>query len=271
MTDLLLKFRKGSTAAFTSKDYAAVCAAVPGWTWTETKEARTIVQVTITAPDGSFHVVTKDPHYKRISLYDANPFLKKHGLADAVSAVLGLPTLEEEEAEKVMYGVQYDLSHAGTCPVCFRVQKLSDRDTMVLHGYQRPGDGVTHGSCFGVDRFPLEVSAKGSKTYADFLTDKVIPAETATLNRFRARPETISVRKPKYKDPYRTVEFVIGTDDYEVELARLACNAERQLEGTTKQRDGYLNLVANWVPDIAPIERKANKQRAKMLPFIMAI
>lgn len=35
------------------------------------------------------------------------------------------------------------------------------------------------------------------------------------------------------------------------------------------QVDAFTNLVANWVSDISPIERRSQKAPAKMLPFIM--
>jgi hypothetical protein len=56
--------------------------------------------------------------------------------------------------------------YIGTCQACFGEFKVGADKLMVLHGYQRPGDGYTHGNCAGYDHKPFE--------YEHTLTDKII-------------------------------------------------------------------------------------------------
>jgi len=60
---------------------------------------------------------------------------------------------------------QRTLENTGTCPCCFKNQKLKGGG-MVLHGYRAPGLGAGfQGNCFGVGYPPFEVSAEGTKAY----------------------------------------------------------------------------------------------------------
>lgn len=56
--------------------------------------------------------------------------------------------------------------YIGTCQACFGEFKVGADKLMVLHGYQRPGDGYTHGNCAGYDHKPFE--------YEHTLTDQII-------------------------------------------------------------------------------------------------
>ena len=57
----------------------------------------------------------------------------------------------------------------GTCGACLNRQKLDPRGRMVLHGYQRPGQGWIIGRCPGVARQPWEISPEGGVAYLDGL------------------------------------------------------------------------------------------------------
>lgn len=67
-----------------------------------------------------------------------------------------------------MYARQDVEDRIGTCPSCWGQYKVRDDDQdgnwrLVLHGYQRPGDGNILGGCLGTDQQPLEHSPDGLK------------------------------------------------------------------------------------------------------------
>jgi DNA repair exonuclease SbcCD ATPase subunit len=52
----------------------------------------------------------------------------------------------------------------GTCQICFRTQRVHD-NKMVLHGYERPGDGMAHGQCRGAYLPAFQLENKDTKQY----------------------------------------------------------------------------------------------------------
>lgn len=52
----------------------------------------------------------------------------------------------------------------GTCQACFHSQVITgSKQTLVLHGYQRPGDGMLRGDCEGHGSLPYELSCDLTK------------------------------------------------------------------------------------------------------------
>lgn len=278
---LAAKFRKGATSSFKLKEYKAVLEPVGFKVEVTKKDGRTVLAVTFTAPNGETLVAAKTATSRSVLFYEATRFCAKHGAEEAVSAALGLPTYEEEQAEKQVYGVQYDLTNAGICPCCFRVQKLDDNGGLVLHGYQRPGDGYTHGSCFGVGHKPLEVSVEGTEAY---LTKVLHPTAVRTadaLALFKSDPPTsIRVERTRRGHASEFVTIDAGTCpawdtkgefpgyEFRKELENLGRRLERSAENAAKAEAAYSDVVANWVPDISPIERKAARRSAAMIKWI---
>ena len=281
---LATKFRKGATSSFKLKEYKAVLEPIGFKVEVTKKEGRTVLAVTFTAPNGETLVEVKEPSYRAVTFYDACRFVKKHGAEDAVSAALGLPSYEEEQADKQVYGVQYDLTNAGICPACFRVQKLDDNGGLVLHGYQRPGDGYIHGSCYGVGHKPLEVSVEGTDAYLNKVLVPCAKSAAEALAEFKVSPPT-SFRINRNRDRYgREPEFVVVDattcaawdtegkypgNEFRKELENLGRRLERDSQQAAKAVAAYGDVVTNWVPDIAPIERKAAKRPAAMIKWIL--
>jgi archaeosine-15-forming tRNA-guanine transglycosylase len=87
------------------------------------------------------------------------------------------------------------LRHRGSCQFCGNSQ-VSDRKGMVLHGYQRPGDGYIFGQCPGVGRKPLNQDktfterwhAEAVKAEADARAEKAVreSVKTETCRRLYA-------------------------------------------------------------------------------------
>lgn len=278
---LAAKFRKGATSSFKLKEYKAVLEPIGFKVEVTKKDGRAVLAVTFTAPDGETLVAAKTATSRSVLFYEATRFCNEHGAGEAVSAALGLPSLEEEQAEKQVYGVQYDLTNAGICPACFRVQKLDDNGGLVLHGYQRPGDGYIHGSCYGVGHKPLEVSVEGTKAYLEKLlvpcaeraaenlaVFKVSPPTSFRVNRARygREPEFVTVDATTCPDWDTDGEFP-GTE-FRKELEKRGRELERAAENTARAVAAYSDVVTNWVPDITPIERKAARRSAAMIKWI---
>lgn len=278
---LAAKFRKGATSSFKFKEYKAVLEPIGFKVEVTKKDGRTVLAVTFTAPNGETLVAAKTATSRSVLFYEVYHFAKKHSAEEAVSAALGLPTYEEEQAEKQVYGVQYDLSNAGICPACFRVQKLDDNGGLVLHGYQRPGDGYIHGSCYGVGRKPLEVSVEGTEAYLNKVLVPCAKSAAEALAEFKVSPPTsFRVNRARYgREPeFVTVDATTCAawdtegkypgNEFRKELENLGRRLERDSQQAAKAVAAYSDVVANWVPDIMPIERKAAGRSAAMIKWI---
>jgi hypothetical protein len=268
---LAMKFRKGATSSFTAKDYAAVLSTV-GWTVEAIKTGRTVEAVKFTAPNGASFTEVKEHGYRRVTFYEVRSFLEEHKAEEAVCELLGLPTHAVEQADKVMYGVNYDLENAGTCPCCFKVQKLGTDGAMVLHGYQRPGDGYTHGRCFGVEHLPLEVSCEGTEALlSNLLVPRAADAAKA-LASFQAKPpEEMTVNRGSSKKPEYVTITAAHHNGYEFRQAieLLERTLKRNAADTEAAVVAYSDVVANWTTDITPLERRASGVMPKMIKWIM--
>lgn len=103
------------------------------------------------------------------------------GLVDEVNKQLGLSeTIEQEKAR--LKKVPRTRANTGTCPACFGNFKLVPKTKhgkdkampgMVLHGYQRPGDGRVEGNCFGQDWPPYELSLEGTKEFEAYVEKSI--------------------------------------------------------------------------------------------------
>lgn len=91
-------------------------------------------------------------------IYKVLQWLDAHGWKERAAAALGV--------EPHLPGVPRTRANTGTCGVCFANVKL-DGGRLVLHGYQRPGDGMAHGRCWGVGHEPFELSPEATRKYTD--------------------------------------------------------------------------------------------------------
>jgi len=69
---------------------------------------------------------------------------------------------EQQLAERAAARVGRD----GECQICANRQILQ-KGVLVLHGYQRPGDGMAHGECHGRGYEPYEVSCDRLRWYVE--------------------------------------------------------------------------------------------------------
>lgn len=102
-------------------------------------------------------------------------------------------------------------SYYGTCQACFGtfvVQFRQSTWTIVLHGYRRPGDGQTHGRCWGYNELPYELSCELTKAWLA-RTRAALPFQVERLSNLLAGDVThlyVTMSVP-YSNKLKTVEI----------------------------------------------------------------
>jgi len=99
--------------------------------------------------------------------------LKALPLRDAKSVQSGS---YQHVVEYVLEEVAARVQIRGTCQFCGGVQAIED-GKIVLHGYERPGDGYAHGRCAGVRYEPAEISIDAAKIFVSTLRDQATADE----------------------------------------------------------------------------------------------
>ncbi len=75
-------------------------------------------------------------------------------------------------------------SYIGECQVCGSFQVVN-KGHLVLHGYQRPGDGAINGRCWGETHVPFELSCEVAKEFHKRLVEQTLPAAYVRLNKLQ--------------------------------------------------------------------------------------
>lgn len=176
-------------------------------------------------------------------------------------------------------------SYVGTCPVCLNVQKLESMPStarppaglrMVLHGYQRPGDGQIAGRCWGVADPPWEVSPIGAIDHEKRVATWLFAAreqltiatdhghdeytrEESDMDAPRDRPgrlrPTKTVRYPREADPHSTYARL-----REAFIREYAMRV-RHLEGDLERLRAR---IAAWTPGELTTAAKAEREAAEL-------
>jgi len=143
----------------------------------------------------------------------------------------------------------------GICPCCFGdyVARLGS-DTMVHHGYERPGDGMIHGDCYGVGYAPFEISCEGTKFYRGIVHNALLSYQ-ATL---AALPtlEVVKVesgstfRNGRYWPEYKEIKRGEYGFDREIESRRH--KLEGQITSATRHLADLDQKIATWKPQKFP-------------------
>ena len=142
------------------------------------------------------------------------------------------------------------LENTGSCGVCFANVKLRE-GKLVLHGYERPGDGQIAGRCIGTGLLPYEVSTDGLEAKLDWMREEL----PGVVERIR-RLENDEVGDFDFdritKDGHERVEIRRGHPQFEMarqrELGEKRTRRKR-LEATIAVYEG---LVAGWRPRPLP-------------------
>jgi hypothetical protein len=165
--------------------------------------------------------------------------------------------------------VDLSKSYVGECQCCFRFQVTKGKEQlgMVLHGYERPGDGWIEGRCWGVGELPFELSCERTKEWRENVK-KALKTMKKTIADIRANriekffhqivdeAQTTKNRQfGNYKTAYKTVEVTRGwvhpdaprySGTFESVRQQHLANAEmreRQMKSTLEFLD---QKIASW-------------------------
>lgn len=134
----------------------------------------------------------------------------------------------------------------GECQWCGADHKLFSDNTVVHHGYKRPGDGQIHGDCFGVGAVPYEVSCDLTKKLVSLLQGKLVGAK-AYLERLKNGGVRFFMKQNRHGE---AVQFAVGvTNDYDWnrEIESATWNVESEIRHLTSEITIQEKRVANWV------------------------
>jgi hypothetical protein len=259
---LLLKTRKQATSAFTAKQWFEVLTAL-GFVVEMIKQGSSLVEFTVNGPQGGVLTLVKRPGYKRIVFYDVATWAKgiNLDLVELSSKALGLETPDVEKKLKDLY--VRDLTNTGTCAICEGNYKR-DGVNIGHHGFQRPGDGMLHGSCFGVGFLPFECSPNACEAYLVQLNKALKNAHEALENLPKSQTLTRKDSKYDYASGRTIVTFVEvsrATDSTEFErlLKSEIYQVTRRVEALNFDIKHFTAKVANWKPDELPEVKHAGK------------
>jgi hypothetical protein len=280
-TELLKKARKGAWASFTVAGWEEVLAAC-GFNVSRTGRGPDAT-VTVTAPNGVVVVVKKNPTYRALDMgwfrvpgvhastgWDGEekeckcgemwpcaggePFTSYTSIHDWAASqgvdlkveaarVLGVPTVEEERAQKE-YKAR-DWTHTGTCGICYQNVKMEDggaRQVLVLHGFRRPGHGATEGQCFGRGYAPYELSPQVCKDYLALVVETDLARQRTYLE------DLLADKVDEISDPVRTAWAPVkkGEAMWSRAVEREKALTERKIAALLAEQALFQRRVESW-------------------------
>lgn len=156
---------------------------------------------------------------------------------ERVSAALGMAP-HVPAAERTV-------ENTGSCPCCFRNIKLepgrgeyAETRVMVLHGYERPGDGSVYGECVGRHCPPYELSVDGTRMLCSALV-----AQRDQMARYLQRLRAGEVLQLEYGNAHVAPE----SRDWARVLAVAISNTESEVKHLDAEIKMLTWLVDNWV------------------------
>jgi hypothetical protein len=247
---LLLKARKGATAGFNVRDWETITKLF-GLSFQILKEKREIVGIDITTPAGDKHEIRKQPNYRVVTFYGLTAWLAEHGypLNVTASKLLGIETPEEEKARKD-YKAR-DWTNTGTCGVCEQNVKMRDDQRLVHHGFQRPGDGMIHGDCFGVGYRPHELSSEAASDFVEKLLKPRAERLRQRLNDLReGKVAEIQINQFSYFVEPKYIH--VGEMGWDRALEREISLTEANVKQYAEQISYFTKKVGEWKLDKLP-------------------
>lgn len=124
----------------------------------------------------------------------------------------------------------------GTCAVCQGTFKVREQ-RLVLHGYQRPGDGYITGRCWGEGAVPWEISPEAATHFLTAVLRPNLARLDASMAQYASGTVTLIVRlqRQSYMERQRgatpvTLTFTPESPEWamEFERAKRAVDAEQQ-------------------------------------------
>ena len=154
----------------------------------------------------------------------------------------------------------------GICPCCFG-DYIADKTTgakMVHHGYERPGDGMIHGDCYGVGYAPYEVSCEGTKMYRGIVQSELTARQAQLVALAKLTEVQYKTGRGAYEakgrygasiwvSEYATAKK--GSPEFKREIASQRDTLERQIGNLTRHMADLTKKITTWAPQAFP--RKA--------------
>lgn len=144
----------------------------------------------------------------------------------------------------------------GECQICAHRQ-IVQKGNLVLHGYERPGTGMTHGQCYGYGYAAYEVSCERLKWFvADVLQTELVSTQAqldalpgrATLPREEALLGAQGLRQ--YDDRGHTLYHVVQVARGDLGFDRLEKSERAQLtariDGLAREIGHQQGRIATW-------------------------
>lgn len=128
------------------------------------------------------------------------------------------------------------------CPCCLREIAVGKNGLMVLHGYQRPGDGEVYGSCIGVDFQPVERSDEGFKFMVKHLKERISVTIETIENIKKAKTLTGNYSRRTNK----LEEFKEGDVNFAFEKERQLNHNEYYLRNLKRDLNTFEKLLSEW-------------------------
>jgi len=210
----------------------------------------------VTAPDAAAYDWCKASGSLHLFTDDVVRWANEHGLRARACELLGLPSIEDEQAAKAL--AKKTTERRFTCPCCFGEYKIGENPKspsfggLVNHGYERPGYGYIVGGCVGVDMQPYEVSCAGTRLMLVEYARPALEREEARLARLKNRPVTFHFQGLSYDKIKDTRRFNRALDR--------AINESKGLIYTIKQDIELLEAkIASWAPTHERFETEAER------------
>jgi hypothetical protein len=118
---------------------------------------------------------------------------------------------------------------------------------MVLHGYQRPGEGYLLGDCFGHHRLPYELSSEGCEAYLEAAKNQKAIAE-ALLVRLRSGEATQAFAKKRVMGRTEIVEVRAGENGFAEALKTYILTKTYEVKSCESEIERMTKLIADWQP-----------------------
>ena len=142
----------------------------------------------------------------------------------------------------------------GTCAVCFGHFKVRG-ERVVLHGYERPGDGYIHGSCYGEKGLAWEVSPESAQKFLEHMLRPEVTRTQALVRACEAGEVTALERtlKQTYQEfrdgkPARREKITPEHPDWAVVYKRHLIELEGHLKHFERLVVEFEKRVADWKP-----------------------
>lgn len=126
------------------------------------------------------------------------------------------------------------------CACCFRAIAINPDQTMVHHGYKRPGDGYQTTSCPGIHFKSLDVSPEG----LDWLIAENKKYLTKLQKKLAGKDKWIKLQYVDYKK--MVIEIISDHPKWEHQKKIMIANLESEIRSLSRTIKEHMEIRENW-------------------------